>query len=392
MLIFFCQVIIGFQQPKPSTGSHKYVCTYAIIDQSTPHHSAPTIINMFSNSVECFPYVTELGDVIRIHRAHKDSRNNRAMLTCWADNNKSSTIIFKRHLDPISALPTGDSGSSLLPDPDVAFLETNGRLNLYSEGRHRSLPGLSTALWRFISSTQHVTFTDDDANTVQRLHQWGMQSLYRFSLHDSSTPLTTLQGVTDRVKSAEPAVPLVENRVDLICLVVTPVFRSIGGAITFNVWDGSLRDQSVFDVVTDFELLSAPINSINATAVHSKGWPADFTSKLSAVMAPGSDLMNFDANSIEWYHEYISAIIQNTEFRTTAASSILGRSMTVSIEESAVYQHSISRIIAEPGAWIRLRNALINVGGNSSSDPLRKGFLITVDAHTHVNKFLPYCR
>lgn len=51
---------------------------------------------MFCNNLNAFPAVSTVGDVIRIHRAKKDTNNSRSVLTAWGDTSGGGVMIFKR--------------------------------------------------------------------------------------------------------------------------------------------------------------------------------------------------------------------------------------------------------------------------------------------------------
>jgi hypothetical protein len=72
------QVIHTYQQPKSTKGSHKFSCSYTLIDPScttlTTSPAAPpsavtsVVLVFFSNSLGGFPPVKRVGDIVRLHR------------------------------------------------------------------------------------------------------------------------------------------------------------------------------------------------------------------------------------------------------------------------------------------------------------------------------------
>ena len=75
------QVIHTYQQPKITRGSHKFSCSYTLIDPSCvishvegmPNENSEWALRtlvfiFFANELDSFPPVKRVGDIVRLHR------------------------------------------------------------------------------------------------------------------------------------------------------------------------------------------------------------------------------------------------------------------------------------------------------------------------------------
>jgi hypothetical protein len=444
-------VIVGFQQAKDCQGSHKFVSTFSLIDPSARYHTSPVVVNMFCHSVEPFPEFSKIGDIVRFHRAKKNKVQEKTVLTTYGDGNDSSYVVFRRRVDPFSGFPIvhtaaaaaaaaaataadaaaagyaqgASSSARPLPPPplppqadaDITPLspvrDKGGRIDLMQgAGGDRTkkiaLPNLHESEWSYQSNSQHITFSAEDADVVKNLYNWGVQSFYNFSLHDRSTPLTTLREVHNSNYAGDMV-----SKFDSVCLVLSPPTRHLGtvtsACYSIKVWDASLAASRLGHA--GGPAMQAQLGELGAglghVFAHSKGWPAALLTTLQAgSFCPGNgeagDLTcagDLDALNA-WYLARVNQFLGDRSLVDQLKEDILSNYATFQIDD-ATQQDKFLRKYSKPGTWVRLRdveaefrrqpdNAAAAAAASSSGDTGVTTFKIT--RRTHINNVLPYFR
>lgn len=228
--------------------------TFSIVDPSTKFHTSPVVVNIFSHEDIRFPGVYKLGDILRFHRAKKKNINNKTVLTTYGEGPETSYVVFRRNVDPLSGFPVvysdvpPDAVENGVQRPSeendnvsgLPCIDRFGRIDIVSGDKQIALPNLHEEEWSFQSNSRHITFTPHDADVVKNLYNWGMQSLYIYSLHDTHTPLSTFREVSESNSSGA-----IVSKFDTVCLVLSPPTRHISaqpsGTYLLKVWDCSLK-------------------------------------------------------------------------------------------------------------------------------------------------------
>lgn len=337
---------------------------------------------------------------MRIHRAKKTSNQEKTVITTWSNGVDTSCVVFRRKVDPVSGFPIV-CNPAVGAEVDVAPTSDKfGRIDLMAGGVWACLPGLPSGEWTYESKSQHITFTPKDADVVKNLFYWGMQSLYKYSLHDVHNPLISFRNVCNSHSSG-----VMISKFDSVCLVLSPPTRHLAasssgttaGSYVVKLWDASLASRLLFNAAgpgmhVQLGELEKEMGNVFA---HCMGWPVDLLTTLySGTFCPSledGDLTSVDDLQAlnQWFLPRIDQFMNDKSLINHLKEDILNNYATVQIDDAGIQDHFL-REHAKPGSWIRLRDLEAEFKQPENGLPGVTTFKIS--RTTHINKVLPYFR
>jgi len=277
-------MVTSYQQVKATSGTNKFMMSYNIVDPSLNDLTVPVALNMFANSRESFPVITQCGDMIRLHRVKAQEFNGALQLVGWTDSKRSTVVVARRQADPFTGLPVveseplvsssssspsagagaGTTGLSLGRDGDAAddddesSLQGDPSRTKLSKNSAKALkhPGLSRHEWEITSKLGGMTWSDGDAERFRVLYAWSSSVLAhtpflestaarKCSLFDIVNQATIFQQSLAENRGLSEAVArqtlLTRPACDIV--VMTVAVDNTEGYKGLWVWDGSTPNQ-----------------------------------------------------------------------------------------------------------------------------------------------------
>jgi hypothetical protein len=204
-----------------SKASHKFSCTYSLIDTTDPNPQFPMVLTVFGNTSKDFPQHIQTGDIMRFINVKVDHFNNFQKLIGSSDKNGGLKILsFHRKVNYLT-----------------------GFLNDHNDGG--SSTGLLSSEWDIQSSkSTYYPLHATDYETVKNLNSWSEQIFIRTSLGEQGNLTMTLKNIVSLPTERK------DQRCDLVCMVVAvmvPVINttsnsnnmSTGTGTTVLLWDGT---------------------------------------------------------------------------------------------------------------------------------------------------------
>jgi hypothetical protein len=355
-------VLVSFSAGLKSVtkGSHKFSCTYGLIDmtKSNPHY--PMKLTVFGDNPKDFPQHLQTGDIMRCINVKVDNYNNFQTLQ-GSDRTGLQIVSFHRKVNHLTGFPLrcqSDRGGGLMEGSGTG-----------------TGTGFLSSDWdvHFTTSTCPIFYTND-YDTVRNLNSWSEQVFIKSTLGDQGNPSMTLKNIlslpTERA----------EQRCDLVCMVVGVMFPTGNNNMntktgtTVLLWDGTTKGE--------LTLFHPSIQQDMHISLQAAGVFAEGTNNCTR-----DDLLNLE-NRIELNPSPANMIaLYGSPFVVSSMPS-----------DNAV---SAELIKLKVGMWIRLRNLHIDQAPvetqfqsffQSPSNPINCSVVGYVHLDTHISQLLPYFR
>lgn len=128
------KVVSAYQQPKHCNGKHNFSFSFTIVDplqyplpEGSPSSevigaSEPLVIQCFADSIESFPPIRRVGDLVRLHRCNLQMYQNRPQILWF--HQKSSYLLFSHPLvDELIGLPFEGTSVEVQTDGEINELK-----------------------------------------------------------------------------------------------------------------------------------------------------------------------------------------------------------------------------------------------------------------------------
>lgn len=360
-------VVISFTQPKLCTGKaakyNKYQASYFLADPSRDETFESNVnMNVFGNSLDDFPYVRSVGDVLRCHRV--TAQFYQGLQLC-GPKNQCKFVTFHRKTDPTTGL---DNKSSGLGDAYHGDRHYN-TANMLNKVRLTNLDQLKYGVY---STSKEFTFVQADHNRVTQYTTWATARAACLSLKDRMTDMLSLKGAMDSFQRNK-GVDDVSITSDLIAVFVGVIGPAGSGNIEKPAdgakavfWDGTLPGNvgvTEAETETDLEITPRTLQALNQS-MHS-----------SSV---------YGETNMVLYEEF-----ETLRDRVVLPAAERGAPMVYSgVTSFHVTEHFAQLQFARmvPGTWVRMRNLSIL----STNNRFTKVDAPVINSETHVISLAPY--
>jgi hypothetical protein len=192
---------------KTTTGSHKFSCTYSLIDMTEPNPQYPMILNVFGNNPKDFPQHLQTSDIMRCINVKVDYYNNTQKLV-GSDRTGLQIVSFHRKVNHLTGFPLrcqSDSGGGLTEGSSVGT-------------------GFLSSEWDIHFTTKtSPTFYTNDYETVRNLNSMSEEVFIKKTLGDQGNTPKTLKNILSLPTERGG------QRCDLVCMVVSVMGPIITG-------------------------------------------------------------------------------------------------------------------------------------------------------------------
>lgn len=357
-------VVVSFTQPREITGKgrkyNKYVASYFLADPSQKESFEANVnLNVFGNTLEEFPFVRSVGDVLRCHRINAQFYNGLQLI---GPVNQSKFVTFHRKFDPTTGL---ENKSANLGDAYHGDRHYNsGRM--LNKARLTNLPPESYGVY---ATSKEFTFVNADYKRVTQFSKWSTAMTACRSLKDKMTDMLSLRSAVEAFQEYKGV-----NAEKLTCDVIAVFVGTIGAAGTGTdekpaegvkavFWDGTVPGSVGVSEDDDPEITSETLRAMNQ-AMHA-----------SAV---------YGETSMVEYEEFLTLKDRVVLPHDEEDLKVL-YSGTASFHVSGHFtQQQFARMV--PGTWVRLRNLLVLSTNNRFSGLDAP----SIDSETHVLAMPPY--
>lgn len=144
---------------------------FHVIDKTFPSPQTPCPFILFSNYIEKFPLVLNVGDLLRINRVFGQIFDGKLQLRGNFREGKAISILtIHKRLDIISGMLTDQSNE--MPVEST------------SPSRSNTMPvGLDSDTWQVVESTsKSYSYHPSESEEIKRLHEWGQKILFQESM------------------------------------------------------------------------------------------------------------------------------------------------------------------------------------------------------------------
>jgi hypothetical protein len=243
-----CQVVTAYQQPKHCNGKHNFSFTFTVVDPlcyppsqehpSSKEASEPVVIQCFADTIDSFPPIRRVGDLIRLHRCNLQMYQSRPQILWF--HQKSSYLLFSHPLsDELIGLPSesiGDANAEEMNELELQNFSSSATYHLDERVERDYIRFLS--VWRvsYFISTGYTDHPSIDPN-----------KLFHVSLRRMKETISSLSTVTPTSSSSVPASASPAS-MDFIGMFVglfplptegSPPDNQATGTRYLYVWDGS---------------------------------------------------------------------------------------------------------------------------------------------------------
>mmetsp|Transcript_35364 Transcript_35364/g.76280 ORF Transcript_35364/g.76280 Transcript_35364/m.76280 type:complete len:615 (-) Transcript_35364:803-2647(-) len=258
--------------PKSCKGSHKFSCSFSIVDPSLHSPGDYININWFANNLGQLEMGFKIGDVVRCERLAFQIFNTFPQLVGKGD--KSALEVFQKVENFATGLPAvvtgagaalGDMSLELLPGWCVVSLgqpRTGDRPRMRAGARARS--GRESTQKGSEILCREVRLSLSETALLQRVHGWGRSMLSLMTLADQTTYQASLHAVQTCLHSStgsstyaalQPAAMSEHNaaafqkslahtgKCDVICLVMNVIQARNGETASMTIWDGTTNGE-----------------------------------------------------------------------------------------------------------------------------------------------------
>jgi hypothetical protein len=367
--------------PKSCKGSHKFSCSFSIIDPSLHSPGDSININWFADNLGQLEMSFKIGDVVRCERLAFQMFNSFPQLVGKGD--KSILEVFQKVenfatglpavVDGVGAAPSNASTLELLPGWCVVSLgQPRG-----DRPRNRAgagARGSRDSAQRAEILRREVRLSVSETALLQHVHWWGRSLLSSMTLADQTTYQASLHAVQTYLQghmgsgaygALQPAAMAEQNaaafqkslahtgKCDVICLVMHVIPARNGETAMMTIWDGTTNG-----------MYRAPYSAQIKTSLEAPNEYADDAGANGGAQASVEDRIRALERSILDRAQ----IIAGAAAGASAASSSSGPISAATNATSTEYLGSAVRIRAASaaqdayitkcsvGMWVRIRN------------------------------------
>lgn len=213
-LFFVWQVVVSFLvSPRLCGGSHKYSCTYQLIDPTRPNPQQPVVLTVFASNLDDFPHCTRAGDVILCIDVKVELIKGFVKLVGSNASQHFAFVVFSRKVNYITGFPRINTRQDNRDQIDSTWGFHNNEWEIYPSHRRRKAYPITSSKVEEMNSWSECQFLQS---------QVGGSSKCELSLDQAFTYTSTKEkGMGNGMLNSWASD--IRGRCDVICLVAAVI-------------------------------------------------------------------------------------------------------------------------------------------------------------------------